>query len=329
MSSSHHGRSTWRGDGGRGWDWGRERGRGHWRGRGRGGYREPSAQRQSLIDICKETKSVLPLILKDLPNIKADESELLSLDRLPALTKEDCPKHSKATIKVLNEDSFNAAIMLKDSIASSADDTVPGGANRVAVLNLASEKYPGGGWLNGAMAQEEALCYRSSLSLSLHKHYYPWDHLEGLYTRDVVIIRSSTSDGHALLAPGTATTDLPVVSVLSVAAVRRPKLSDAQTVAGEKRKVFANASDRDMTKNKMRLTLKMAAVKGHDCLVLGAMGCGAFCNPPEEIVEAWKEVLREDEFSGGWWREIWFAVLDRKNEGNFEVFEKVLGGMQV
>lgn len=337
MSSSHQGQSTWRGERGGGWGWGwgwgrgrgRGRGEGRGRGRGRGGHREYSAQRQSLVNIANETKSVLPFILKDLPNVKADESELLSIDDLHALAKSDCPRHPRATIKILNEDTFNAAVMLKDSIPSSTNIISPNVSNRVAVLNLASEKSPGGGWLNGAMAQEEALCYRSSLSLSLHKHYYPWNHLQGLYTRDVVIIRSSTSDGHALLSPRIAAADLPVVSVLSVAAIRRPKLSDAQTVAGEHRKVFANASDRDLTKSKMRLTLRMAVVKGHDYLVLGAMGCGAFHNPPEEIAEAWKEVLEEEEFSGGWWREIWFAVLDPKNEGNFEIFQKVLGGMEV
>lgn len=286
-------------------------------------------QRQALINTAIETKSVLPFILKDLPNIKADESERLSINDLPPLAKNDCPKHQKASIKVINEDTFNAAVALKDSTGSSISDTLPARPNRVAVLNLASEKYPGGGWLNGAMAQEEALCYRSSLSLSLHKHFYPWGDLEGLYTRDVVIIRSSVSDGHSLLVPSIAATDLPIVSVLSVAAVRNPKLSDAQTLAGEKRKVFAKASDRNLTKDKMRLTLRMAAVKGHDRLVLGAIGCGAFHNPPEEIAETWQEVLTEEEFSGGWWKEMWFAVFDRKNEGNFEVFEKVLGGMEV
>lgn len=322
MSSGQQGRpSTWRGDRGRGW------GRG--RARGRGSHREPSAQRQALISIANETKSVLPFILKDLPSIKADESERLSLDKLPPLAKNNCPSHQKATVKILNEDSFDAAIMLKDATTSSSHNTIPNGPNRVAVLNLASEKFPGGGWENGAMAQEEALCYRSSLSLSLHKHHYPWGDLDGLYTRDVVIIRSSTNDGHALLAPATAATNLPLVSVLSVAALRRPKLSDAQTLAGEKRQVFANASDRNTTKDKMRLTLRMAAAKGHDRLVLGALGCGAFHNPPEEIAEAWKEVLLEDEFSGGWWKEMWFAVLDRKNEGNFGVFDKVLGGIEV
>lgn len=280
----------------------------------------------------------MPFILKDLPNIKADESEMLSLDNLPPLKKEDCPKHKKAIIKVINEDTFNAAIMLKDtacsshSLASSTSSTnaqnIPL-SSRPAVLNLASDTQPGGGWQTGAMAQEEALCYRSSLSMSLHKHYYPWDALQGLYTRDVLVIRSSTADGHALLGPAVAAADLPVVSVLSIAAVRRPKLADAPSPGGKPRKVFADGDDRVLTKKKMRLALRMAASKRHDCLVLGALGCGAFRNPAEEIADAWREVLGEAEFAGGWWREVWFAVLDKTNEDNYDVFEEVLGGMEV
>ncbi|KAF3768921.1 hypothetical protein M406DRAFT_231778, partial [Cryphonectria parasitica EP155] len=289
-----------------------------------------------LVHVANETRSVLPFILKDLPGFKAEKSEIISLDTNPPLKQQDCPQHDKATVKVINEDSFNAAIMMMDT--TSAVSAPPGAStvtkspmtySRPAVLNLASDKSPGGGWLNGAMAQEEALCYRSSLSLSLHKHYYPWDADQGVYTHDVVIIRSSASEDHKLLAPDIPAADLPVVSVVSIAAVRCPKVSEVQSLAGDKRKVFADSEDRDLTKRKMRLGLRVAAAKGHDCLVLGALGCGAFRNPVEEVADAWKEVLEETEFAGGWWREIWFAVFDQKNEGNYEVFEKVLGGLQV
>lgn len=321
MSSEERSQSTWRGSGrglGRG-----SRGRGH-RGRGRGGRDEGrDAIRQALKEVGQQTLAVLPFILKDLPHIKANESEMLSLDTLPSLKEEDCPKHSKAIVNVINEDTFNAAIMLKDTIAPAPSTTT---SSRIAVLNLASDTSPGGGFERGALAQEEALCYRSSLFLSLDKSHYPWTPLQGLYTRDVVIIRSAISDGHAVLAPAVAAADLPVVSVLSIAAVRRPKLSDTM---GGTRKVFDDPEQRVLTKKKMRLALRMAASKGHDSLVLGALGCGAFRNPPQEIADAWKEVLEEDEFGGGWWRAIWFGVLDPDKEGNFELFEKVLNGLEI
>ncbi len=73
----------------------------------------------------------------------------------------------------------------------------------------------------------------------------------------------------------------------------------------------------------------MAGTKGHTMLVLGAIGCGAFRNPPEEVVRCWQEVLNEAEFAGGWFKEIWFAVYDRRNEGNFEIFKQAFDGKAI
>lgn len=201
-------------------------------------------------------------------------------------------------------------------------------ANPVAVLNLASERHAGGGWQNGAMAQEEALCYRSSLYLSLHKSYYPLPSLSVIYSPDVIIIRSATSSGHTLYKQPAS--DLPVTSVISVAALRHPPL----TSDGAK---FANADQRAETKKKIRVSLRVAASNGHTKLVLGALGCGVFNNPPKEVAECFLEVFREKEFQGGWWEDIVFAVMDnaKDNEGgkngtgNFGMFYRVLDGQIV
>jgi len=261
------------------------------------------------------------------------------------------------------------------------------GAARVAVLNMANETSPGGGWLNGATAQEEALCYRSTLAASFHrKTQYPLPTRGGLYTRDVVIFRTSMGDGHKLMVGDKAKAEaknpkeLPVVSVLSVAGVKRPDIrkdggnggggsaagagseaggsekdkgkggnitdyfkpsGSGNNSAGSKasagsgsgsgstgggRLRFAKAADRELTKDKMRLCLRMAAARGHTMLVLGALGCGAFKNPPEEVADCWMEVFAEQEFAGGWFKEIWFAVYDRRNEGNFEIFRDMFDG---
>ncbi|KAG9253492.1 uncharacterized protein F5Z01DRAFT_623608 [Emericellopsis atlantica] len=278
------------------------------------------AQRAALAAIAAETRTVLPDILKDLPNIHAAKSEALFLSTLPMLKATDCPQHPKTAISIVNEDTYNAAISLASEVPS-----------RVAVLNMASHSHAGGGWLKGSMAQEEALCYRSSLTLSLHKRYYPFKQRMALYTPDVVIIRSDIPSGHKILdvKPG----DLPVVSVLSVAALRCPDLktvkqSNASGVVTD-RQVFADPAARDLTKDKMRLCLRMAASRGHDTLVLGALGCGAFRNPKREVAHCWLEVLREKEFEGGWWRRLVFAIFDTRKEGNFEVFDDILGGEMV
>ncbi|KAF5018698.1 hypothetical protein F66182_9312 [Fusarium sp. NRRL 66182] len=290
---------------------------------------DPYRRGTELAAVAKETRTVLPDILAQLPNIRASRSELLTdgTSTLPPLQALECPRRApsgKTSIRIINDDSFNAAISLAASKGPSS--------GRVAVLNMASHVSPGGGWLKGARAQEEALCYRSSLSLSLHRRYYPWKQRMGVYTPDVVILRSDQDSGHKLLMPDVKVEDLPVVSVLSIAALRAPPLTTIieHTPAGPaSRKVFAKPTDRELAKIKMRLCLRMAARRDHGLLVLGALGCGAFRNPPKEVALCWLEVLSEPEFQGGWWEEVWFAVLDRRGEGNLEIFEEVLGGIQV
>ena len=281
-----------------------------------------SGARHDLAATARETLQVLPEILKGLPNIHAAESEMASLSTLPRLRSTDCPGFPKATIRIVNDDSFNAAISLAGGSSR--------GAGRVAVLNMASYVVPGGGWLNGAIAQEEALCFRSSLALSLHKRYYPFRKWMGIYTRDVVVIRSDMPSGHELLVPSVQPADLPVVSVVSIAALRGPK-TEKISVPGSTREteVYADPEERKMTKDKMRLCLRVAASKGHRLLVLGALGCGVFRNPSQEVAACWLEVFGEAEFQGGWWEEVWFAVYDPADMGNFRVFEDVLGGAQV
>jgi uncharacterized protein (TIGR02452 family) len=56
---------------------------------------------------------------------------------------------------------------------------------------------------------------------------------------------------------------------------------------------------------------------------MGAMGCGAFQNPPVVVAQCFKDVLAEGEFNGAF-EEIIFAVLDSRAEGNFEIFRDVL-----
>lgn len=374
-------------------------------------YQNP--RRLALAAIAKDTQERTPAIAAGLPHMNLDNSEKIDLETLPALDATKCPRFKVSesvygtTVRVFNQDSFDAAIAMPSSILgirsktrtqtaeneilghlrsyAAAAESLTSTASRVAVLNMASEVSPGGGWLKGATAQEEALCYRSSLAASLHRSLYPIAPRAAVYTRDVVIFRGSISDGHELMVPETAVENLPVVSVLSVAGIRRPEVKEVGVEeaggtetstklpdggeSGEARKAektgnvgqaagsddshgkgkwkeqkgkrttepkiprgpmqFAHPADRALTKDKMRLCLHMAATKGHTMLVLGALGCGAFKNPPQEIANCWMEVLREEVVAGGWFKEIWFAVYDGRNEGNYEIFRDMFDGKVV
>ncbi|KAL8994200.1 MAG: hypothetical protein Q9188_007135 [Gyalolechia gomerana] len=286
----------------------------------------PSSRRSVLLAaVAGETKELLPGLLKLTPNTPAT-GELVKPDTLFPAFKSDCPNVPKTSIRVINIDTLDAAIRLSSLTTS----TVTGSPQPpVLVLNMANAEHGGGGWLKGAMAQEEALCYRSSLSFTLKRRFYPMPDRAVIYSPTVVILRESLAKGHRLLDL-THPEKLPVVSVVSVAAVRDPSV-ERRLDDGEE--IYRNGDERDVMRSKIRMTLRVAAAKGHRKLVLGALGCGAFGNPKSEVARLWKDVLTEAEFSGGWWEHIIFAVLEegggKDSNGNYEVFRRALDGLEV
>lgn len=195
-----------------------------------------------------------------------------------------------------------------------------------AVLNMASRRNPGGGVTTGAGAQEETLFRRTNLFRSLYQfapyagqygiqpshHQYPLDrNFGGVYTPDAIYFRESEQKGYALL-------EEPVsLSFITVAGMNRPDLTDDGYIADH---------HVELIKNKIRTIFRMGLVHGHDSLVLGALGCGAFRNPPRHVARLFHEVMEELEFKNRY-RRILFAILDDHNahqkhnpEGNFKPF---------
>ena len=53
-----------------------------------------------------------------------------------------------------------------------------------------------------------------------------------------------------------------------------------------------------------------------EVLILGAFGCGAFCNPPEIVSDIFASLIRNYNFET-----VEFAVYCRSDTKNFDVFE--------
>lgn len=317
-------------------------------------------QRNHLRAVAAETNDVLPTILAGIPSLDTTAASIHHFKDLGPLNPNACPgfnlrgpgphaRRKGTRIRVLNQDTFDAALDLQpnttvqtvligsekvndvemedasEATAQAAPHSAP--VKPVAILNLANHRRAGGGWLNGALAQEEALCYRSSLYYSLNHAFYPIPELSALYSPAVVIIRTAMSQGHSLLFPTTPAKDLPVTSAISLAALRDPRLYNDET--------YAYRADKEMMGYKIRLALRIAVLHGHTKLVLGALGCGAFGNPPYEVAQLFLDVFEEAEFRGGWWEDVVFAVMDnasgakagKDGEGNYGIFYRALHGV--
>lgn len=246
-----------------------------------------------------------------------EESEMFSV---PIELKKDT-KGESTQLSVLNQDCILVT-----------RDLVEQGYNP-AVLNMASLYHPGGGVLQGSGAQEEELCRRSTLAISLYQfslpggrygdladmvrvkrraERYPMDNTYGgIYSPDITFFRATQEEGYALL-------DEPFrAAVISVASLNyNPKHGHNTLDNGN-----IPEADKPVLKEKIRTILRIGALKGHDALVLGALGCGAFCTPPAQMAHLFHQVLDEQEFEVRFKR-IVFAIIDSPSSNNFKPFQK-------
>ncbi|MGW0148923.1 MULTISPECIES: TIGR02452 family protein [unclassified Streptomyces] len=177
-----------------------------------------------------------------------------------------------------------------------------------AVLNFASARNPGGGFLNGAQAQEEALCRASALYTCLRAAPAFYDHhrahRDPFYTDRVIhapgvpVFRDDR--GRLLAEPYTA--GFLTAAAPNAGVVRRT----VPERAGELPRALAVRAER---------VLEVAAAHGYRRLVLGAWGCGVFQNDPARVAEAFRGLLEPGGRFGSAFERVVFGVLDRTRDG--------------
>ncbi|MBH5319640.1 TIGR02452 family protein [Paenibacillus sp. GSMTC-2017] len=180
------------------------------------------------------------------------------------------------------------------------------GLKNVGVLNFASAKNAGGGFLNGAMAQEESLAASRGLyeTQLRNEEYYRVNRATksmmytnyAIYSPDVPFIRDARFE---------LMEEVVTASVLTLPAVNYGQV----VLKGEDTRLAKR-----VMKDRMRLALAIFASRGDKNLILGAYGCGVFRNDPIEVAGWWKELLEVEEY-GVLFDEIVFAVLDSSKGG--------------
>ncbi len=195
-----------------------------------------------------------------------------------------------------------------------------GKAKNILVLNFANPVNPGGGVRRGARAQEEDLCRRSSLLLSLEsqlaKQYYEYNKSLNTYLgSDAIILTPNVEIIKEV--DGSMFDESIIVSVMTCAA---PMITHGKEGLTEE-------EYQEMFYRRICGMLKCAAYWGYQVLVLGAFGCGAFGNDAKLVSDLFYKALKEFNFDGmmakDFFRRIDFAVLDKTPEQyNFNEFNR-------
>ncbi|KAL2430501.1 hypothetical protein ABEF95_009145 [Exophiala dermatitidis] len=277
---------------------------------------QQTRQKMVLAECARETLNVIPGLLLTRPDARPDG---FLYGQQPLVLVDDGPNLPKTKIRVINSDTIDAALQM----SLNANDPP------ICILNMANAKRAGGGFRTGSLAQEEELCYRTSLARTLKYGLYPIPDDHVIYSPTVLVVRSSFANGH-LLFDCRDPRQLPVISVISAAAIHKPATKKVPgTTPITSSLDYAREEDRELMKEKMRVILRTAIRNNHRKLVLGAFGCGVFENPANRVCEIWEAVFKEDEFSRGWWEDVVFAVLNRGRDPNMNIFTKFLDGVEV
>jgi uncharacterized protein (TIGR02452 family) len=194
---------------------------------------------------------------------------------------------------------------------------------RVGVLNFASARHPGGGFLGGSQAQEESLARSSGLYPCLTQ-------FADMYAYNSRPASTALYSDYLVYSPG-----VPVLRRDDGQWLAQPQLLDVLTAPAVNAGALARNSPELLPqqaptmRQRLRLVLAVAARQGIEALVLGAWGCGVFANDPAHVASLFAEALADAAISGRF-RRLDFAIFDpRPPYAVLREFEKALAGKKL
>ncbi len=210
-----------------------------------------------------------------------------SIDPNATLPGSERTAFTETRVQVTNETTLGASLRLLER------------GLRPLALNFANGEHPGGNFLNGARAQEEAICRSSALYQTLVDDSMYEEHRKlpdstdwAIYSPDVPVFR---------MEDGTELQDHWLLSFITCAAPYAPLLGQPRAA--------------DLLQKRIHRVLAIARSYGHSVFVLGAWGCGAFGNDPRRTADDFRQAL-ENDFSGAF-SDIVFAIADWSPERKF------------
>ena len=207
-------------------------------------------------------------------------------------------KHSVENSKIYDETKFldksggkMPQIIVKDSNVSDEIENllVNFGDKKICVLNFASFTSPGGGFINGAMAQEEALCHDTNL-YNILKEFKP------LYDKNKLLRNNGIYKNWAIYSPDVVYDKMCDSTTNHI---------DIITCPAPNASVFFNSfsSEEDVNRysnilyERCKYVLDIARENNVNVLCLGAFGCGVFANNPYCVAECFKILLETKNYN--------------------------------
>ncbi len=204
-------------------------------------------------------------------------------------------------VDVVNETTTQAAVRL---LADNKKDIV--------ALNFASARNVGGGFLSGAVAQEEDLCRRSGLYVCTKRK--PVFYNENILCDDTFYTDNIIYSPNVPFFRDEYNQFLENPYYLSIISAPAPNVRSMEDI--DEKVLYS------VIYNRILKILHIARLYQHENIILGAWGCGAFGNDPDMVANAFKQALVDIPDFG----HVCFAVYDsREGTPIYTTFKQVFG----
>lgn len=177
---------------------------------------------------------------------------------------------------------------------------------KVAVLNFASYRNPGGKFVEGSNAQEECLCHSSNLYNILRNFKLYYKDNESKPNRNLYTDRALYSP-NVIFNKGDKIVQADVITCAS------PNWTAAQ------RWNVSPVENNLVLAQRMQFIKNIAELEGVDVLILGAWGCGVFGQDPYTVAKLFDFIFRESKI-----KNIIYAVPNKLNSDNFKAFDECI-----
>ena len=208
-------------------------------------------------------------------------------------------RYDECKITVVRRDCVNLAISLRTKVSQSS---------KILLLNMASDRGPGGGYLHGMQAQEEELFRRSNYANFLIMENLPSNGKITL-TKNVTFFRDGDSNGYEIYnTRNRVQLDCVAAAALDLRQPENNQLSDNKK--------------KEIIESKIANLLRFAYEHKYSTLVLSAWGCGAYRNDAKTVSESFEKELKK--YKHGF-QEVYFAIIG----SNFNTFQQTFARKSV
>lgn len=256
--------------------------------------------RSRLVQIAKETLQILE---KGYYQFGADSISIAHMVKEDVDSVQSIPPEFDLPESPVFQANDVVTTQVQNTLTLSAAKEMVDEGKRPLVLNFANGTHVGGGFLRGAKAQEETLCYVSSLFCSIVGNPF--------YEYNAGVAKNRSSD-YSILSRAT------VFRNESYDLIERPWHMDVLTCAAPIARFdwggVSSEEGAEIMNQRIARVLDIAIAYGFTDLVLGAWGCGAFGNDPKQIAHLFEQHLNS---RAQYFDSVVFAIADWSEDRRF------------